>query len=86
MIKDICFNDPGSPFLEEETSAAAGYSAAISGEYKTAEAAKRSCFLCFHVTVPPYLADEIFVGLRRLGKDVTYLRFTHAGHWKGDWQ
>jgi hypothetical protein len=32
MIKDVCFNDPGSPFLEEETSASAGYSAAISRE------------------------------------------------------
>lgn len=38
------------------------------------------------ITVPPHLADEIFVGLRRLGKDVTYLRYTQAGHWEGDWQ
>jgi NAD(P)-dependent dehydrogenase (short-subunit alcohol dehydrogenase family) len=28
MIKDVCFNDSGSPFLEEEISASAGYSAA----------------------------------------------------------
>jgi dipeptidyl aminopeptidase/acylaminoacyl peptidase len=38
------------------------------------------------VTVPPYLADEIFVGLRRLGKEVTYLRYTREGHWEGEWQ
>jgi hypothetical protein len=44
MIKLVCFNDPGSPFLEEETSASAGYSAVISREYKTVEAAKRSRF------------------------------------------
>ena len=52
MIKDVCFNDPGSPFLEEETSASAGYSAVISREYKTVEAAKRSRFLCFHKRSP----------------------------------
>jgi len=34
MIKDVCFNDPESPFFEEETSASAGDSAAISREYK----------------------------------------------------
>ena len=52
MIKDVCFNDPGSPLLEEETSASTGHSAAISREYKTVEAAKRSRFLCFHKRSP----------------------------------
>jgi dipeptidyl aminopeptidase/acylaminoacyl peptidase len=36
-------------------------------------------------TVPSYLADEIFVGLRRLGKDVTYAKYMREDHWEGDW-
>ena len=38
------------------------------------------------VAVPPYLGDEIFVALRRLGKDVTNLRYPRGSHWEGDWQ
>jgi dipeptidyl aminopeptidase/acylaminoacyl peptidase len=36
-------------------------------------------------TVPSYLADEIFIGLRRLGKDVTYAKYMREDHWEGDW-
>jgi len=35
--------------------------------------------------VPPYLADEVFSGLRRLGKEVTYARYEGEGHWEGTW-
>jgi len=35
--------------------------------------------------VPVYLADEVFTGLRRLGKAVTYARYPGEGHWEGGW-
>jgi dipeptidyl aminopeptidase/acylaminoacyl peptidase len=35
--------------------------------------------------VPAALADEIFTGLRRLGKTVTYARYAGEGHWEGTW-
>ncbi len=31
-------------------------------------------------TVAPFLADEVFVGLRRLGKEVEYAKYTGEGH------
>jgi dipeptidyl aminopeptidase/acylaminoacyl peptidase len=33
----------------------------------------------------PVRADEVFVGLRRLGKPVTYLLYEGEGHWQGTW-
>jgi dipeptidyl aminopeptidase/acylaminoacyl peptidase len=30
--------------------------------------------------VPPFLADEVFVGLRRLGKEVEYAKYHNSGH------
>ncbi len=35
--------------------------------------------------MPAFLADEVFTGLRRLGKPVTYLRYEGEGHWEGTW-
>jgi dipeptidyl aminopeptidase/acylaminoacyl peptidase len=35
--------------------------------------------------VPSYLADEVFTGLRRLGKTVTYVRYEGEDHWEGTW-
>jgi len=35
--------------------------------------------------VPAYLADEVFTGLRRLGKRVEYARYGGEGHWEGSW-
>ena len=35
--------------------------------------------------VPSYLADEVFTGLRRLGKPVTYARYEGESHWEGTW-
>lgn len=35
--------------------------------------------------VPAFLADEVFTGLRRLGKPVTYARYEGEGHWEGSW-
>ncbi len=35
--------------------------------------------------VPSFLADEIFVGLRRLGKEVEYAKYEGEGHWQGTW-
>jgi dipeptidyl aminopeptidase/acylaminoacyl peptidase len=35
--------------------------------------------------VPVYLADQVFTGLRRLGKPVTYLRYEGENHWEGGW-
>jgi dipeptidyl aminopeptidase/acylaminoacyl peptidase len=35
--------------------------------------------------VPAFLADELFTGLRRLGKPVTYARYEGEGHWEGQW-
>jgi dipeptidyl aminopeptidase/acylaminoacyl peptidase len=35
--------------------------------------------------VPAYLADEVFTGLRRLGRAVTYARYPGEGHWEGGW-
>jgi dipeptidyl aminopeptidase/acylaminoacyl peptidase len=32
-------------------------------------------------TVPPFLADEIFVDLRRLGKEVTYAKYEGESHY-----
>ena len=33
----------------------------------------------------PASAEEIFVGLRRLGKEVTYAKYGGEGHYEGDW-
>jgi dipeptidyl aminopeptidase/acylaminoacyl peptidase len=30
-------------------------------------------------------ADELFVGLRRLGKEAVYARYEGEGHWQGTW-
>lgn len=35
--------------------------------------------------VPVYLADQVFTGLRRLGRAVTYARYPGEGHWEGGW-
>src|SRR5688500_4413841 len=35
--------------------------------------------------VPACLADEVFTGLSRLGKPVTYLRYRNEGHWEVPW-
>ena len=35
--------------------------------------------------VPSFLADEVFTGLRRLGKPVTYVRYEGEDHWEGGW-
>jgi dipeptidyl aminopeptidase/acylaminoacyl peptidase len=35
--------------------------------------------------VPASLADQVFVGLRRLGKEVTYARYEREDHWQGTW-
>jgi dipeptidyl aminopeptidase/acylaminoacyl peptidase len=36
-------------------------------------------------TVPPFLGDEVFVGLRRLGKKVEYARYEGEGHSPSYW-
>ena len=36
-------------------------------------------------TVKPFLADEIFVALRRLGKRVDYARYGGEHHWEAGW-
>jgi dipeptidyl aminopeptidase/acylaminoacyl peptidase len=36
-------------------------------------------------TVPVAQADELFVGLRRLGKEAMYARYEGEGHWQGTW-
>lgn len=36
-------------------------------------------------TVPPTQAEEVFVGLRRLGKKVTYAKYAGEEHWEGTW-
>lgn len=36
-------------------------------------------------TVPSFLADEIFVGLRRLKKEVEYAKYEGEGHYEGNW-
>jgi dipeptidyl aminopeptidase/acylaminoacyl peptidase len=36
-------------------------------------------------TVPAFLADQTFVGLRRLGKDVVYVKYIGEEHWEGQW-
>jgi dipeptidyl aminopeptidase/acylaminoacyl peptidase len=35
--------------------------------------------------VPVHLADQVFTGLRRLGKAVTYARYPGEDHWEGSW-
>ncbi len=35
--------------------------------------------------VSPSQCDEVFVGLRRLGREVTYARYEGEGHWPGEW-
>ena len=32
------------------------------------------------IYVAPFLADELFVGLRRLGKEAEYVKYTGEGH------
>jgi dipeptidyl aminopeptidase/acylaminoacyl peptidase len=36
-------------------------------------------------SVPVAQADELFVGLRRLGKEAVYARYEGEGHWPGTW-
>lgn len=36
-------------------------------------------------TVPPYLGDEVYVGLRRLGKEATYAKYEGEGHEPNFW-
>jgi dipeptidyl aminopeptidase/acylaminoacyl peptidase len=36
-------------------------------------------------TCPVTQADELFVGLRRLGKEAVYARYDGEGHWQGTW-
>jgi len=36
-------------------------------------------------TVAPFLGDEVFVNLRRLGKRVDYAKYLGEGHVPGDW-
>ncbi|MDT8067071.1 MAG: prolyl oligopeptidase family serine peptidase [Terriglobia bacterium] len=36
-------------------------------------------------TVPHAQAEEVFVGLRRLGKEVEYARYAGEEHWEGTW-
>ncbi len=36
-------------------------------------------------TVPPFLSDEVFVGLRRLGKEVVYARYAKEDHEPNGW-
>ena len=36
-------------------------------------------------SVPVAQADELFVGLRRLGKEAVYARYEGEGHWQGTW-
>jgi dipeptidyl aminopeptidase/acylaminoacyl peptidase len=35
--------------------------------------------------VPSFMADEVFTGLRRLGKPVAYRRYEGEDHWEGTW-
>jgi dipeptidyl aminopeptidase/acylaminoacyl peptidase len=35
--------------------------------------------------IPVAQANELFVGLRRLGREVVYVRYEGEGHWQGDW-
>jgi dipeptidyl aminopeptidase/acylaminoacyl peptidase len=37
------------------------------------------------VFVPPFLADQVFVGLRRLGREVAYAKYHGEGHDPGFW-
>ena len=37
-------------------------------------------------TNPVHLADQVFVALRRLGKDVAYARYEGEEHWQGTWR
>lgn len=36
-------------------------------------------------TVAPFLGDEVFVGMRRLGKEVEYAKYLGEDHYPGDW-
>jgi dipeptidyl aminopeptidase/acylaminoacyl peptidase len=35
--------------------------------------------------VAPFLSDEVFVALRRLGKEVEYAKYEGEAHWEGVW-
>jgi dipeptidyl aminopeptidase/acylaminoacyl peptidase len=35
--------------------------------------------------VPPSQTEAVFVGLRRLGKEVVYVKYAGEGHWEGEW-
>jgi len=37
------------------------------------------------LAVPPWQADQVFVGLRRLGKEVVYAKYAGEEHWEGTW-
>jgi len=41
--------------------------------------------LIYRATVPPYLSGEIFVGLRRLGKETVLALYEGEDHWEGNW-
>ena len=36
--------------------------------------------------VAPFLADQMFVGLRRLGRNVEYAKYAAEGHSPADWK
>ena len=36
-------------------------------------------------SVPVRQSDEVFVGLRRLGKEVVYAKYAGEEHWEGTW-
>jgi dipeptidyl aminopeptidase/acylaminoacyl peptidase len=36
-------------------------------------------------TVPIFLADQVFVGLQRLGREVEYARYAGGNHFEGEW-
>ena len=36
-------------------------------------------------TVPPSQGEAVFIGLRRLGKEVVYVKYAGEGHWEGEW-
>jgi dipeptidyl aminopeptidase/acylaminoacyl peptidase len=35
--------------------------------------------------VPPSQTEAVFVGLRRLGREVVYVKYAGEGHWEGEW-
>jgi dipeptidyl aminopeptidase/acylaminoacyl peptidase len=37
-------------------------------------------------SVPPSQSEEVFVGLSRLGREVTYVRYEGEGHYEAHWR